>query len=129
MAYWRHMTEEDWPAIRALHARQQELIGYRYSLPELDKVLLATVEERAGAVRGALIFERVAEVMAVSDDPKFMLRGMANNKAFDFFLKSRGFHEVQAMLPSVIADANTELLAKKNFYTVQGNLTQFVRLL
>jgi hypothetical protein len=129
MAHWRHMTEEDWPRIKELHLRQQESIGYSYSLPEPSKALLATVEERAGDVRGVVIFERIAEVMSVSDDPKFMLRAMANNKAFDFFLKGRGFHQVQAMVPMNLVDQNEKLLEAKGFYKVGSDLAQFVRLL
>jgi hypothetical protein len=129
MALWRNMRAEDLSVIRALHERQQEKLGYRFRLPDLEKALLAVVEERSGEVKGGLYFERVAEVMAVSDDPKFMLRGLANDGAFEFFLKARGFTEVQAMVPKSIAEANTELLRKKKFYTVGSDLAQFVRLL
>jgi hypothetical protein len=130
---YRDATKEDWPAIQALHAQQQEQQGTKYELPELNKLTTAQIpivlvgEDEDGVIRNCFYCEAVAELRFVGCDPRATALSQREADGLCYVLKAKGFRYLECFVPRQLKEAIAKPLKRARFESKDEELSYFSR--
>jgi hypothetical protein len=125
----RNATREDWPAIEALHAAQQEKQGTNYELPylfgqQMIPVVLVGTDE-TGKIHNCVYVEAVAEMRTIGCSSKATAFSQRAAEGLFFLLRGMGFRYCECFVPQKLKRYISKPLKRAGFADMAAELAYF----
>lgn len=125
---FRDATPADWPAIEAIHKRQQEEQGTNYEPPPFRgrTIPVALVgESDSGEIVGCLYVETVCELRFCATDPRFTAQARREVHGLAYILKLYGFRYLECFVPRKLKRYIERPLRSAGFESKDRELSYF----